>query len=126
MEQKKLYVLHAEDKEWLNRLRFYKEEMDFLQSRIEEIVPKYTDKEVLASCEHFSNQLTLQRHAAQKLKHAIKRDEQRVEANIIANPIAVDHRSIGDHLVERHEIDTFERLYHEFKSDLVTFFSKWM
>jgi hypothetical protein len=126
MEKKKIYSLHTEDKEWLNRLRFYKDEMKFLQSRIEEITSKYTDKDVLAQCEHFSNQLELQKSAAQKLKHAIERDEKRLEADIVANPVASDHRSVEDHVTEREDIDTFERLYYEFKADLVNFFVKWM
>lgn len=126
MEKKKVFSQYAEDKEWINRLKFYKDEMAFLQSRIQEITSKYTDKEVLAMCDHYANQLELQRSAARNLKHAIERDERRLEVNIAENPVASDHRSVEDHIVEREEIENFEKLYHEFKADLVNFFVKWM
>ncbi|MFZ4542842.1 MAG: hypothetical protein ACOYOA_02245 [Saprospiraceae bacterium] len=126
MDKKKIYELHNEHKEWLNKLDFYKADLKFLGDRVAEIASKNTDKEVSAQCDHFANQIEIQLNEAQKLKHSIKRHEKQIEIEVENNPIAVDHRSMEDHAHEREDMDTFERIYGEQRKDLIRFFSKWM
>ena len=126
MDKKKIFQLHSEHNEWLNRLDFYKQDIKFLADRVEEISAKNSDKEVLALCEHYSNSLDIQLNEAQKLKHAIKNHEKLVKQEIHLNPIAVDHRSMDDHAQEREAIERFELIFTELRKELLRFFSKWM
>lgn len=71
METKKVYDLHEENKEWLNKLAFYKDELKVMQNRVSEIAAKNTAKDVLASVEHFQNQLIIQRNNIDELAHSL-------------------------------------------------------
>lgn len=126
MDKKKIFELHNEHREWLNRLDFYKADIKFLAERVEEISSKNIDREVAAMCDHYRNLLDIQLNEAQKLKHAIDRHEKLVEKEIEHNLVAVDHRSIDDHTGERADVETFEQLYSEQRKELIRFFSKWM
>ena len=126
MDKKKIFQLHDEHKEWLNRLDFYKQDIKFLAERVAEISAKNTDKDILTSCEHYTNTLDIQLNEAQKLKHAIKRHEKLVEQEIQQNPVAVDHRSMDDHAQEREDVERFEQLFGELRKELIRFCSKWM
>src|SRR4051812_5933668 len=97
MEKKYAYDLHAEHKEFTNKLAFYKDEIKIMQSRIEEIASKNTSKEVLAFVDHFQNQLIIQKNNIDELNHRINEHEQYIQKNIAENPNSADHRKLNDH-----------------------------
>jgi transposase len=126
MGKKKIFELHAEHKDWLNRLDFHKADIKFLVNRVAEISSKNTEKEVTAMCDHYTNLLEIHLNEAQKLKHAIKKHEHLVEQELSQNPVAVDHRRMEDHEKERLDIEKFEQLYSAQRNELLRFCSKWM
>jgi hypothetical protein len=126
MKTEKVYSQHEENKEWANNLAFYKDEIRVMEHRLEEIVSKNTSTEVLAKLEHFQNQLIIQKDQISKLSHELNLDNDKISAEVRKNSTALSHRSISDHTAIREEMNAFERLFNELKTDLYAHLSKWM
>ncbi len=126
MEKGKIYDQHAENKEFMSKLNFYKEELSILESRLEEISTKNNQKECLTELEHFQNQLIIQRNNIDEIKHQVNVDEDRLMAEINKNEVAVDRRSVPFHEAEKEQVETFERNFNDMRKELNLFFSKWM
>lgn len=126
METKKVYDLHAENKEWLNNLAFYKDEIKVMQNRISEITSKNSNPEVLKQIEHFQNQLILQRNNIDELNHSIKDHENYLENRAKENPTSLDQRKVNDHPKMRDSYTSFDKVFNELRKELNTFLSKWM
>lgn len=99
-KEKKAYELHAEHTQWINSLKFYKDEILVFQHRITEIATKYTDREILKMIESFQNRLKIQSNEIDNLIHTIKDHELYVEHKVENNP-AADHKTLHDHQKER-------------------------
>lgn len=121
-----LYELHADNKEWLNRLAFYLDELAFLEHRVQEVAGKYTDRDVLAQCDSYGNRLTIQRNEIHRLKEAIKSKEELLERAVFDNPVAVDHRVFPDEEKEREAMGNFDQIYYDLRKELIAFFAKKM
>jgi len=97
MGTKKIETLHSEHREWLNKLQFYKDDIEVLKHRIEEIASKNTKTEILAHVEHFQNQFIIQRNKIDEFNHEIKQHENEIEREITKNEVAINRRSLEDH-----------------------------
>ncbi len=118
--------LHFDQQEWLNKLRFYKEEIGIFEARLEEIVTRNTHNEVLAQVEHFQNRYIREREVVDVLRHDIKEHENFLEKEVRERPVAIEHRLFKDHAGLRDRMDTFERLHHELKDEFRRWLARWM
>ncbi|HMT30494.1 MAG TPA: hypothetical protein PKD91_14560 [Bacteroidia bacterium] len=126
MEGTKIEVLHSEHREWLNKLDFYKDDIPVLRKRLEEVVVKNTDHEVLAMVEHFQNQFIIQRNEIDEFRHAIKEHENVLQAAINANPTAYNRQRLADHPEMNDRMERFEKIFQEFRMELLRFLAKYM
>ena len=126
MEQKYVYDLHSDHKEWLNKVNFYKDDLKVLRHRLSEILLKNSSIEVRAMAEHFQNLYILQDERADILRHDVNKSMTHLEAAINGNPTAVDHRKVNDENELRDAVETFERIFSELRQDSINFFAKWM
>jgi hypothetical protein len=127
MENKEqIYNQHHENLDWLNRLRFYKEEIEILKERLEEIASKNSNEDVLAKVEHFQNQFIVQRNNIDELAHSIKMNEAKLMDEVEKNPVASDHRTTEYHQKENEFITYFETNFAKLRDDFNQFISKWM
>ena len=126
MKTEKIYTQHEENKEWMNSLLFYRDEIKIMKGRIAEIASKNSSKDILAQVEHFQNQLIIQNNQIDVLKHEINLDNDAINNEIKKNHTAVDHRNIEDHSVLRDGISSFEKTFGTLKAELNVFLSKWM
>lgn len=126
MKTEKIYTQHEENKEWMNKLLFYSDEIKVMQHRIEEIASKNTSKDILASVEHFQNQIIVQKNNIDTLKHEININNDEIAKEIKSNPTAVDHRSIKDHSEIRNGVESFEKVITSLKAELNQLLVKWM
>lgn len=124
--QKSLYELHAEHREWLNKLAFYADEIKYMTSRLQEVTVKNTSTDVLAQAEHFQNQFIIQKNHIDNLNHEIKVQEQLIVNNINNNPVASDRRKANDHTEERDAINQFEKLFGEMRREFLNWLGKIM
>lgn len=118
--------LHHEHMMWLNNLQFRKEEIAILERRMEDVVQRNNQPEVMAQLEHFQNQYIRQREVIDELRHDIKQHENFLEKEAKDKPIAVDHRHFEDHTQLRERMEVFEKLYMELKHDFYRWVGQWM
>ncbi|MBL0340289.1 MAG: hypothetical protein IPP71_04800 [Bacteroidetes bacterium] len=126
MEGTKIEILHNEHREWLNKLDFYKDDLPILRKRLEEVAAKNTAKEVMQMVEHFQNQFIIQRNELDEFRHAIKQHENSLEAAIKSNETAINRQRLTDHPEMRERMERFEKLFQEFRMDLLKFVAKHM
>lgn len=125
-EKSFIYDQHQENQDWLKRLDFYKEEIQILRERLEELTRKNTDPQFLKSVEHFQNQFLIQRNHIDELAHDIRMNEGKLVHEILQNPVAVDHRKVESHNAEADFMDFFEKNFASTRAEFNKMASKWM
>ncbi len=121
-----IYTQHEENKEWLNTLSFYSDEIKVLEGRLGEVVLKNNSQEIRSQIEHFQNQLIIQRDQIDRIKHEINLGESALVAEVNRNPVSVDHRKVADHSVLRDQVSTFKNIFEALRKELNANLSKWM
>ena len=125
-EKSFIYDQHQENQDWLKRLDFYKEEIQILRERLEELTRKNTDAEFLKSVEHFQNQFLIQRNHIDELSHDIRLNEGKLVHEILHNPVAVDHRKVENHDMEADFMVYFEKNFATIRAAFNQMAAKWM
>jgi len=118
----KAYNLHVEHSQWLENLRFYSEELNFIKEKLAGNMTKKKSASFLKQVEHFQNQFIIQENEIAELKHLINEHERFIEKTIGYDP-AAERKSIGDHMTERDKMEVFEKLFKELKMDFNKFLS---
>jgi hypothetical protein len=124
--EEKIYTQHAENSNWMNKLKFYKDEISILDKRLSEIASKNNHKEVLAQVEHFQNQFIIQSNNINEMSHAIGKHEAALEKEIDKNPTAVEHRKFEYHDRQKEQVESFEKNFNKIRSEFNQFSAKWM
>jgi len=120
--RKRIGELHFDHMEWINALKFYKDEIGIFEHRLEDIVRLNNKQEIMAELEHFQNQFIREKEVIDELRHDIKQEENLLEKEAKDHPVAIDHRYFTDHSELRERFATFERLYRELKVE----FQRWL
>jgi hypothetical protein len=118
--------LHFEHKTWLSELTFQKDELRSFQNRLEEVVPNYTNHEVLARAEQFQNKLMVHNEIVDTYLHDIRAHEQELVDFAKSHPISVDHVHFTDHSALREKIETQREMFTNFKKDFFRFLMETM
>lgn len=124
METVKIEALHAEHREWLNKIDFYYDDLKIMRHRLEEVAARNTDKSLMAQVEHFQNQFVIQRNELDEMKHAINQSESGIAENVAQNGTAVNRRSMPDDLSMRERVEQFEKLFLQLRKELMSFVAK--
>lgn len=124
--EKKIYEMHQEHADWLNKLSFYKDELEIMKNRLAEIAPKYTSNDILAQVEHFQNQFIIQAEQLDILKHNINEHEEYLQQRLNENQVAADHQTSSDSPQIRESVASFERIYNGLRQEFNQFLAKTM
>lgn len=122
--QEYLFDLHADHIEWSKALDFYIDDLRILQNRLSEVSIKNTGSSVKMEVEKFQNQFVIQKNEIEILKHKIGLTEDQVENNVLANPIASDHRKMDQNKALIGRMHTFQKLFAEMKAEFNDFIGK--
>jgi hypothetical protein len=118
--------LHFEHKQWRRELLFWEDELKSLRNRLNELVMRWTDKEVLAQLEHYQNQFIIQENAINELDDHINLHETNISEHFKKGEDVLDLQMIKQHMEFRNQMDTQRNLYSELKSNFFRFLSKYM
>lgn len=126
--KQQMYIsdLHFENQIWMNELGFFKDELQIFESRLGELVVKYTDKEFLARLEHFQNQFIRQKEVHDELMHRIKKHEAALSQFAAEQPTAINHVKFRDHPGLRDSMKQFRKIYSELKEEFIEFMAAFM
>jgi len=117
---------HQDNVMWINKLLFYKVDLIIMQNRLDEVTSKNNAVDFLKTVDHFQNQLIIQREQNDILKHEVKQRENMIEKEVIANPVASDHRRIEEDFSLNDRLTSYEDLFASLRKELLSFVSKWM
>lgn len=126
METKKVYELHEEHTAWLKEIDFFRDELQIMQKRLDEIASKYTKADVLKEVEHFQNQFKIHRNHLDELAHSAREHEQYLQNKLKQNDTAADKQRSFDHPVMRDRFQTQEKMFNELRHEFNKFLSKTM
>ena len=118
--------LHFEHKQWRRELLFWEDELKSLQNRLNELVLRWTDKDVLAQLEHYQNQLIIQENAIGELEDFINLHELKISEQTKKGIDALDLQLVKKHNEIREQMDTQRNLYSDLKRNFFRFLSKYM
>jgi SepF-like predicted cell division protein (DUF552 family) len=122
--QKYIHELHAEHNEFLSVLAFAKDEIKTFKTRLNEVVTANNKQEVMAQVEHFENQFLRHNEVIDELKHDVHECEVRIAKLAEENNVATDHRKTDDHAELRDQMETFNKIYSELKTEFKKFLEK--
>ncbi len=117
---------HQENKQWLESLKFYKDEIMILRNRLSEVSSKNSAHEVKVQVSHFENQCIINDEQIDELSHAVRESEAKIQKNVEINDVAIEHRKIEDHSELREKMVTFEAMFKTLRAEANEFFAKLM
>ena len=94
--------------------------------RLEELVLRWTDQDVLAEIEKFQNQFMIQEKEFDAIKDQIAMHEKNMAAHYEKNEDVLNKMFVNQHLALREVLETERNLYHNLKKDFFRFMTKYM
>jgi len=128
MEKEVIYNsdLYFEHKQWRRELFFWEDELKSFKNRLNEIVTRWTDKNVLAQLEHFQNQFTHQAEIINTMQSDINNHEANIAAHSKKGEDALNLILIKKHIEFRNKMETQRSIYGNLKKEFFRFLSKYM
>jgi hypothetical protein len=87
-----LNQLHHQATDWERELNFYRDELKILKSRLEEVVTKNTDKQILAQVEHFQNRFIILGEQISVMQHDLNLRNDNINKLVLESPEHIDER----------------------------------
>ncbi len=118
--------LHFEHVQWKSELSFWEDEIKTFKHRLEELVVRWTNKDVLRELEQFQNQFILHNEVIDILQHEINVHEKELSTLEMADETALNTSPTKDHLTFRKKMETQREIYADLKKKFFRFLSKCM
>jgi len=118
--------LHFEHNQWRSELAFWEDELKSFENRLEELVVRWTDKDMLAQLEHYQNAFIRQSEVIDILQHDIHVHEANMCALDDKGEDALDRVLVKNHVEFRNRMETQRHIYAELKQEFFRFLSKYM
>ena len=112
--------------EWLKTLDFYKDELDVLEKRLEEVAVKNTSSEAGVGTEHFQNQFIIQRNNIMELKHTISLHSHRVFEDVKNHAGKVEKALVDEHMEIGDNLEQFEKIFRDLRIEFNLYVTKWI
>ena len=118
--------LHFEHQQWRSEIAFWEDELKSFNSRLGELVKRWSKIEVLKQLEHFQNEFILHQGIIEDLLEDIEIHETRIAAQTKTEHDMLDVVLVKKHLEFRHKMETQRQIYADLKKEFFSFLSKYM
>ena len=118
--------LHFEHTQWRSELLFWEDELKSFNNRLEELVKRWTNKDVLAKLEHFQNQFIRQGEVVDTLQHDINVHETNMAIHDEKGEDVINVLLAKNHIAFRDSMETQRKIYGDLKKEFYRFLSKFM
>jgi len=118
--------LHFEHKLWRRELLFWEDELKSFNLRLDELVNRWTNKEMLAQLEHYQNQFVLQGNAINQLQDEINNHETDIAVSTRQGKDLLDTILVKKHIEFRNKMEVQRHIYRDLKKEFFNFLSKYM
>lgn len=118
--------LHLICEDWKRELSFFKDEIPILRNRLEEVVSKNSDKDILTQVEHFENKFAILNTHIDELMHDVnlKKDSLNSQAATQVNYTHIKMVESDENMEELMQITAKD--FYDTKKDYYRFLSKVM
>ncbi len=106
---------------WDNEMKFYRNELEIFEHRLEQDVVRLVDREGLRELEHFQNQFIRQNEVLDILNKKVRKNRKNIARNAVDGIVPNEHELMGDYKSLRDEFETFEKIYYNLKIKFVAF-----
>jgi predicted nucleic acid-binding Zn-ribbon protein len=118
--------LSNQPKELEHMLKFYEQEINFLEKLLGEVVSKNTSRDALTEAEHFQNQFFVQKKNIEELETRIHRHHQQTADNAKNHAGKVDERLHRENQLIGEEISSIEKIIADLRAAYKNYLVKWM
>ena len=118
--------LHFEHQNWNRELLFWEDELMTFQNRLDELVMRWTDNEVLAEIEKYQNQIIVHREAIVSIKNQIELHELNMADHYKKDEDVLNKDLVSKHELLRYKIEIQRNLFNEFKGNFFRFLTKYL
>jgi hypothetical protein len=118
--------LHFEHKQWENELLFWRDEIKTFQNRLDELVVRWTDKDVLKKLDYFQNSFIIHNNKIDVFIDQIQSHEHNIFKHYELYEDALDRIYFKKHLEFRDKIETQRHMYNDLKKEFFVFLTKYM
>ena len=118
--------LHFEHETWYRELDFWQDELESFQNRLNELVMKFTDKDMYANIEKFQNQLNIHEGVMNSIRNQIQMHESNIADHYKKDEDSMNRDMVKKHLEIRDRMENQREIICEMKKDLFAFLTKYI
>jgi len=118
--------LHFEHEQWSKDLLFWEDELKSFKKRLNELVLRWTDKNILVQLEQFQNQFIRHEEVINSLKNGIHSHEINMSEHFRKGEDVLDSLFVRKHVEYREHMEVQRHLYANLKKEFFKFLSKNM
>jgi len=118
--------LHFEHETWSRELDFWQDELESFQNRLNELIMRYTDKDMFAQVEKFQNQLTIHEEFINSIKNQIQMHESNMADHYKKNEDSMNRNMVKKHLEIRDRMEYQRSIINEMKKNLFSFLTEYL
>jgi hypothetical protein len=118
--------LHFEHETWSRELDFWQDELESFQNRLNELIMRYTDKDMFVQVEKFQNQLTIHEEFINSIKNQIQMHESNMADHYKKNEDSMNRNMVKKHLEIRDRIEYQRGIINEMKKNLFSFLTEYL
>lgn len=117
--------LHLEHKQWSSELALWQDELKSFNKRLEEMVLRWTETDVLVQLEHYQNQFIMHAGIINKLQRHIKVHEINMAYHSKKAEDVVNEVQAQLHLEFRTRMETQRKIFGELKKEFFSYLLKY-
>jgi hypothetical protein len=118
--------LNFEHKQWRRELFFWEDELKSFQNRLDELVKRWTDKNMLAQLEHYQNQFIIQEEIINQFQDGIFLHETNIAAHYKKGEDVLNEDLVKKHIEFRNNMEVQRNIYTNLKKQFYQFLSEYM
>jgi hypothetical protein len=118
--------LHFEHVHWKGELLFWKDEIKSFQNRLDELVNRWTDTDVLKQLSEYQNSFIIHKARIDEFIDRIDAHELDIAKHYEIHMDVIDIPDLKTHNKYRDEMETERSIYHELKKEFFKFLAKYM
>ena len=118
--------LHFEHETWSRELDFWHDELESFQNRLNELVMRYTDKDIYANIEKFQNQLNIHEEVMNSIRNQIQMHESNIADHYRKHEDSMNREMVKKHLEIRKRMETQRDIISEMKRNLFSFLTEYL
>jgi len=118
--------LYFEHKQWRRELFFWEDELRSFKNRLNELVSRWTDKDMLAQLEHYQNQFIIHENKINELQDNINIHETNIAAHSKKGKDILDTILVKKHIEFRNKMEVQRHIFGDLKKEFFKFLSEYM